>query len=49
MQICDAQDVSVQACMNKKAPAWDITGSVLLIVGGCLVAGMGDFSFDLKG
>lgn len=38
-----------QAYLNKKLPAWDITASVLLIVGGCLVAGIGDFSFDLRG
>lgn len=30
-------------------PEADIAASVLLIVGGCLVASLGDFSFDLKG
>lgn len=38
-----------QALENKKAPPRAITASVLLVVAGCVVAGIGDFSFDLKG
>ena len=34
---------------SNKAPPRDITASVLLVVAGCVVAGIGDFSFDLKG
>lgn len=35
--------------MQRKAPPQDITASVVLIVAGCLIAGLGDFTFDLKG
>lgn len=38
-----------QAVQTKKAPPQDIAASVLLVVAGCVVAGIGDFSFDLKG
>ena len=34
---------------TKQAPPQAITASVLLIVSGCIVAGLGDFSFDMKG
>jgi hypothetical protein len=35
--------------MQRKAPPRDIAASVVLIVAGCLIAGLGDFTFDLKG
>ena len=38
-----------QAVQTKQAPPQMITASVLLIVSGCVVAGLGDFSFDVKG
>lgn len=38
-----------QAYMTQKMPRQDITLSVLLVVGGCIIAGVGDFSFDLAG
>lgn len=38
-----------QAVQTKQAPPQLITASVLLIVSGCVVAGLGDFSFDIKG
>ncbi|KAK9797084.1 hypothetical protein WJX73_006121 [Symbiochloris irregularis] len=41
--------LAAKAAITRKAPECDIASSVLLIVGGCLVAGLGDFSFDLKG
>jgi hypothetical protein len=39
----------LQAIQKEKAPETDITASVLLVVAGCVMAGIGDFSFDLKG
>ncbi|BDA44780.1 UDP-N-acetylglucosamine/UDP-glucose/GDP-mannose transporter [Coccomyxa sp. Obi] len=38
-----------KAVQTKKAPPQDIAASVILVVAGCVVAGIGDFSFDLKG
>ncbi len=38
-----------QAVQTKKSPPQDIAASVILVVAGCVVAGIGDFSFDLKG
>lgn len=40
---------AVQASMQRRAPPRDITASVVLIVTGCLIAGLGDLTFDLKG
>ncbi|KAK9824238.1 hypothetical protein WJX72_008863 [[Myrmecia] bisecta] len=41
--------LSVKAVLTKRWPPWKITASVLLVVSGCVVAGLGDLSFDLKG
>ena len=49
MTLCLTPHVAVQASMQRKAPPRDITASVVLIVAGCLIAGLGDFTFDLKG
>ncbi len=38
-----------QAVIQRKAPPGDITASVILVVAGCLIAGLGDFTFDLGG
>ena len=38
-----------QAVQTRKSPPQDIAASVLLVVAGCVVAGVGDLSFDLKG
>lgn len=48
---CHAEIVCAlpQAVQTKQAPPQAITASVLLIVSGCIVAGLGDFSFDIKG
>ena len=35
--------------MNKRLPPRSISLSVGLVVGGCIIAGIGDFAFDLKG
>ena len=45
----DIPHVLMQAVQTKQAPPPAITASVLLIVSGCIVAGLGDFSFDIKG
>ena len=45
----EAGGLQSQAVQTKKAPPQDIAASVLLVVAGCVVAGIGDFSFDLKG
>ena len=39
----------LQTVETRKAPPHDILASVCLVVLGCIVAGIGDFSFDLKG
>lgn len=41
--------LAVKASLQRKAPPQDITASVVLVVAGCLIAGIGDFTFDLKG
>jgi hypothetical protein len=38
-----------QTVETRKAPPRSITASVLLVVAGCIVAGIGDFSFDIRG
>ena len=38
-----------QTVETRKAPPRNITASVLLVVAGCIVAGIGDFSFDMRG
>lgn len=35
--------------MQRKAPPGDIAASVVLVVAGCLIAGLGDFTFDWPG
>lgn len=46
---CFLRAPAMQAFMQTQAPPWDITASVVLVVAGCLVAGLGDFTFDLAG
>lgn len=38
-----------QALIYKRMPKTEITASVLLVVAGCVVAGIGDLSFDPLG
>lgn len=38
-----------KSCMTRTLPPWQIAGSVLLIVGGCVVASLGDLTFDAAG
>lgn len=40
---------SLQAVVSKEIPPRDILLAVLLVVGGCIIAGLGDFEFDLRG
>lgn len=40
---------AVQSCINRRLPERSISLSVGLVVGGCIIAGAGDFAFDLKG
>ena len=35
-----------QSAITRTTPPWQITGSVVFIVGGCLVAGATDLTFD---
>eukprot|EP00271_Cylindrocystis_brebissonii_P005046 TRINITY_DN16997_c0_g1_i1.p1 TRINITY_DN16997_c0_g1~~TRINITY_DN16997_c0_g1_i1.p1 ORF type:complete len:393 (+),score=71.88 TRINITY_DN16997_c0_g1_i1:881-2059(+) len=39
----------LERVMGKRFPPFQITASVLVTAGGCLIAAIGDFSFDLKG
>lgn len=48
--VADSSDCcALQASIQRKAPPRDIAASVVLVVAGCLIAGLGDFTFDLKG
>lgn len=58
-KVCNAKNLSInvhliscsflQSCINKRLPPRAISLSVGLVVGGCIIAGAGDFAFDLKG
>ena len=41
--------LSSKAVMTGKLPPKQVTGAVLVVVLGCFIAGMGDFSFNLRG
>ncbi len=34
---------------TRQVPPWRVTAAVLMIVGGCVIAGAGDLGFDLMG
>lgn len=40
---------STQAIIRKRWPRTEVSASVLLVVAGCVVAGIGDLTFDLGG
>lgn len=40
---------SLQASIRRRLPDRDIMLSVGLVVGGCIIAGIGDFEFNLRG
>ena len=39
----------MQSCIWRQLPGHQITASVILIVAGCIVAGIGDLTFDVVG
>lgn len=39
----------LQSCITKRLPPRSVALSVGLVVGGCIIAGAGDFAFDAKG
>lgn len=39
----------VQSYMTRKLPEWNISGSVVCVVAGCVVASLGDFTFEPTG
>ena len=34
---------------TRQAPPWRVSCAVLMVVGGCIIAGAGDLGFDLLG
>ncbi|KAG1676390.1 hypothetical protein FOA52_001185 [Chlamydomonas sp. UWO 241] len=38
--------LAVKAAVQRKSPPWQVTGSVIVIVFGCVIAGLGDLTFE---